>query len=315
MESNKQLWAHGSLFLAAVIWGMMAPLGKDAMGAGVPALALASLRMIGGAACFWLASAFVPWERVPLPDLLQMLGAALFGIVLNQGAYTFGLSLTSPVDASIIITVMPVITLLLAALFLKEPITWKKGSGVLLGVAGALLLIFSNRPGGLTGVSAVRPSGSVTGNLLCLTASLCFATYLTLFRNLIRRYRVITLMRWMFTFAALCFLPFAAGSLRQLAETPLSWTAWAETGYVVFCGTFLAYILMIYGQQHLRPTVVSMYNYVQPVISTLFSVAMGLALFGWVKAGAALLIFGGVWLVTRSKSREDLDRERYSTRR
>lgn len=294
MKSGKFV-AHLSLAGAAVIWGGMAPVGKIVLDAGFSAVSLASLRMIGAAVCFWITSFFMKSEQVSCRDYLLLLGAALLGIVFNQGCYTFGLSLTSPVDASIIVTVMPVITMLLAALFLREPVTWLKAFGVLLGLSGALLLILSGS-GGLG-------DGNVWGDLLCLAASFSFACYLTAFRHLIGRYTVITLMKWMFLYSAFCFLPVAFPSLATDFSRSYSWVTWAAVGYVVLFGTFVAYIFMLFGQQHLRPTVVSMYNYVQPVVSTLVSVAWGLAVFGPLKALAALLIFAAVYMVTKSKAR------------
>lgn len=296
---QKKLVAHISLFLAATIWGMMAPIGKAAMTGGVSALSLASMRMFGGALCFWLVSLFVRREKVAGRDLVRLFFASLLGIVLNQGAYTFGLSLTSPVDASIIVTIMPVITMVLSAVFLKEPLTMLKSFGVFLGLSGAVLLVTGNSSGSIG-------TGSVTGNLLCLSASFSFACYLTIFKELIHRYSVITLMKWMFLYAALCFMPVAWTVLPETLSAGLPLSVWLEVGYVVLFGTFVAYIFMLVGQQVLRPTVVSMYNYVQPVISTLVSVLMGLAVLGLVKVFAALLIFTGVYCVTKSKSRADM---------
>lgn len=289
---------------AAILWGLMAPIGKAAMSGGISAVSLASMRMIGGAICFWAASFFIKKEKVDRKDQLKLFLASLFGIVFNQGAYTFGLSMTSPVDASIIVTAMPIITLILAAVFLREPISLVKALGVLTGLSGALLLVAGNHGNGTAG------EGNVWGNLLCLTASLSFACYLTIFRDTIRKYGVFTLMKWMFTYAAICFLPFAVSDISADLNRGLSASVWAEVSYVIFFGTFIAYIFMIVGQQNLRPTVVSMYNYVQPIVSTAVSVAAGLAVFGWVKALAALLIFAGVFLVTKSKSREQLDAEK-----
>lgn len=113
--------AHISLLLAASMWGLMSPVGKAAMEAGITGLTLANMRMIGAAVCFWTTSFFVKQEKVNPHDLLMLFFASLLGIVCNQGCFTFGLSLTSPVDASIMTTTMPIVTMILAALFLKDP--------------------------------------------------------------------------------------------------------------------------------------------------------------------------------------------------
>lgn len=144
---SSNLKAHLALLFAASMWGLMAPVGKAAMEAGISGLALANMRMIGGALCFWITSLFVRKEDVPPRDLMLLFFASMLGIVCNQGCYTFGLSLTSPVDASIMTTTMPIVTMILAAVFLKEPVTPLKVGGILLGSVGALALILSNTGG------------------------------------------------------------------------------------------------------------------------------------------------------------------------
>lgn len=296
------------MFAACAAWGLMSPLGKDAMAHGISGLAMVSFRMMGAAACFWLTSLFGhKKETVPPRDLLMFFFAGMLAIVFNQCCFTIGLSLTSPVNASIVTTTMPIVTMILAALFLKEPVTAKKISGILCGATGALLLILGS------GNAARHGEGNLTGDLLCLTAQCSFAVYLTLFKKLIQKYSVITCMKWMFTYATLVVLPFSYGELMGLPWKETSMTTWLETAFVVFVATYLAYIMMMTGQKNLRPTIVSMYNYVQPIVACIVSVATGLGVFGWRQGIAILLVFGGVWLVTQSKSRADLKAERQSS--
>lgn len=299
MMNMRTMKAHMSLLAAASMWGLMSPIGKAAMEAGISGLMMANLRMLGAAVCFWVTSFFTRQEKVPPHDLLLLFFAAMLGIVCNQGCFTFGLSITSPIDASIMTTTMPIVTMVLAALFLKEPVTPKKVVGVMLGSLGALTLILSNAGTG-------GQEGSVWGDALCVTAQVSFACYLTIFKRLIARYHVITLMKWMFSYAAICFIPFSYHDFAATDLTAFPLWVWAETGYVIFFGTYVAYILMLVGQKALRPTVVSMYNYMQPVVGSSVSVAVGMATFGWVKAVAAACIFVGVYIVTQSKSRAEM---------
>lgn len=294
---------HICMFLACAIWGLMAPLGKDAMTHGVGGLEMVTFRVVGGAVCFWIASLFVKQEKVRQKDMLLFFFAAMLSIVLNQCCYTIGLSITSPVNASIMTTMMPIITMILAALFLKEPITGKKVMGVFCGAVGAFLLI-------TTGARVASGNGGVLlGDLLCLSAQLCFAIYLTVFKHLIQRYTVITCMKWMITYAAIVIMPISFSKMQQLPWADIPAKTWWETAFVVVGGTFLAYIFMMQGQKILRPTVVAMYNYVQPIIACIVSVAIGLGVFGLWQALAVVLVFFGVWLVTQSKSRRDLKKE------
>lgn len=132
---------------------------------------------------------------------------------------------------------------------------------------------------------------------------------MTIFKKLIQKYTVVTCMKWMFTYATIVILPFTYKELSMLPWTSIAVATWLETAFVVFVGTYLAYIMMMTGQKMLRPTIVSMYNYVQPIVACVVSVATGLGVFGWSQGLAVVLVFGGVWLVTQSKSRADMKAE------
>lgn len=293
------------MFAACAAWGLMAPLGKDAMAHGISGLALVSFRAVGAACCFWLTSAFSrKAEEVAPRDLLMFFFAGMLAIVFNQCCFTVGLSLTSPVNASIVTTTLPIVTMILAALFLREPVTNKKVLGIFCGAIGALLLILGN------GDTARVGTGNLTGDLLCLTAQCSFAVYLTIFKKLIQKYSVVTCMKWMFTYASIVILPFTYKELAVLPWATIPVGTWLETAFVVFVATYMAYILMMNGQKMLRPTIVSMYNYVQPIVACIVSVATGLGVFGWSQGLAVILVFSGVWLVTHSKSRADLKAEK-----
>ncbi len=302
--AGSELLSHACMLLACATWGLMSPLGKHAMLHGVPGLEMVTFRVAGGALCFWIASAFVPQERVRPKDLFLLFFAGMLGIVLNQCCFTIGLSVTSPVNASIVTTTLPIVTMILAAVFLREPVTGKKVVGIFLGAIGAFILI----TGGAHAAGAAG-EGKLLGDLLCLTAQCSFAVYLTLFKHLIQRYTIITCMKWMITYAAIVIMPFSYSRMAALPWAGIEPRVWAETAFVVVGGTFLAYILMMRGQKSLRPTVVSMYNYVQPIVACAVSISLGLGAFGWGQALAVLLVFSGVYLVTQSKSRRDMKKE------
>ena len=291
------------MFGACAFWGLMAPLGKDAMTHGLDGLTMVSFRVAGGCLLFWLTALFVPREHVPLRDRLLFIGAAVFGLVFNQCCYTLGLSITSPINASIVTTSMPIFAMLLAAVILKEPITGKKAIGVLLGCSGALMLILTSA------THASDKVGDLRGDLLCLGAQLSFALYLSLFNKLIRRYSVFTVNRWMFLWATLIILPFTAQHVAEVVGQPIPAKTWWEAFYVVFFGTYVGYILSMIGQKTLRPTVVSVYNYVQPIVSVAVSVLTGIGVLKPTHALAVILVFSGVWLVTKSRSRADTERK------
>lgn len=301
-SSRQPLYAHLSMFAACAIWGLMAPLGKDAMTHGLDGPSMVFIRVAGGALLFWTASLFVKREHVPLKHVLTFAGAAVFGIVCNQCGYTIGLSLTSPINASIVTTSMPIFAMLLAALILKEPITSKKVLGVMLGCSGALMLI-------LTSVShASDKVGDIRGDLCCLGAQFSYALYLSLFNKFIRKYSIFTVNKWMFLWATIILLPLAGPHTLSVVSNPLSTKTLLETAYVVLFGTFIGYILVIKAQKILRPTVVASYNYVQPLVAVVVSVLTGLGVLKWTHGLAVILVFAGVTLVTKSRSRRDIEK-------
>lgn len=279
------------------IWGLMAPVAKMVMAAGlVSPLLMTNFRIVGAALLFWTASLFVPNEKVPPRDLLLLAGAAMLGILFNQGCYVFGVGYTSPAEASIITTTMPIWVMFLAAVILGEPITLKKVGGIVLGASGALMLVLgSAKAGG-------RGDNPMLGDLLVLTAQLSYALYLTFYRNFIRKYSVVTLMKWMFTFASIAILSISSWQLTDVRWAEFTMREVAGVGYVVFFATFIAYIFIMIGQKNLRPTLVGMYNYVQPIVASCVSLWLGLDTFTFGKVIAVVLIFSGVFLVTISNA-------------
>ena len=291
---SKNLQWHLLALCANVLWGLMAPIGKSAL-AEFSSLAVTTFRMVGGAACFWLLSMFCKKEHVNHRDLLTLFFAALFALVFNQGVYIFGLSLTSPVDASIVTTTLPIVTMIIAALYLKEPVTGKKVLGIFSGAMGALILILSSQ-------NAASGGGSILGDMLCLAAQISFSIYLIVFKGLSQRYSPVTLNKWMFVYASMCYIPFSYRDIAAIQWETVPATMW------YLGGTFVAYICLMAAQRHLRPTVVSMYNYMQPTVASIVAIAIGMATFNVQKGIAVVLVFLGVYFVTQSKSRQDFEK-------
>jgi len=304
MANDKSLRGHAAMFAANVMWGLNAPIGKSVLGEFSP-LSVTTFRMVGAAIAFWVLSIFCPKENVESKDLLKLFFAALFGVVFNQGCFIFGLSLTSPIDASIVTTTTPIITMIVAAMYLHEPITNKKILGIFIGAMGALTLILSSQAATSNG-----QSGSIVGDIFCLIAQLSFAVYLTVFRDLITKYSPVTISKWLFIYASVCFIPFSYHDVTAIDFTAIPLDMVLQISYVVLCATFLAYILTMFGQRLLRPTLVSMYNYVQPIVASIVAVAIGMDSFGWQKGVAIALVFLGVYVVTQSKSKDQLESER-----
>lgn len=293
------------------LWGMMAPVSKDALNyfaqIGISPFVMPAFRMIGATICFWIMSLFVPHEHTTRSEKLQLLMAGCLSIALNQCMFIVGVSYTSPIDASVITTTLPILTMILAAIVLGEPITSLKALGVGIGLSGALLLIFGG------GGALSTDSDHILGDCMCLTAQASFACYLVFFKKIITRFAPVTLMKWMFLFSTIIFVPWQMPEISRIPLSEVPMGVYLDVAFVVFCATFFTFLLVPTGQKHLRPTVVSSYNYVQPVVSSILALYLGLAQFDWKKGVAIALVFSGVYIVTRSKSRQQMiDEQRLS---
>jgi Permeases of the drug/metabolite transporter (DMT) superfamily len=296
---------HLAMLTANILWGLMAPISKKVLSSGlIDAMSLTTFRLVGAAILFWTASLFVKKEEVSPQDMVRLFFAALLGIVFNQGSYVMGVSLTSPINASIVTTTSPIITMIIAALYLKEPVTGKKISGIFIGASGALLLIMGSHQ-----TITASNAANTWGDLLCLFAQFSYSIYFVLFKDLIGRYSPVTLMKWMFMYASVCCIPFSYSHITAIDFPALSADIYRGIIYVVVGGTFITYFLVPVGQRLLRPTVALMYNYMQPIVASIVTVLWGMDTFGWTKSLAIVLVFAGVYIVTKSKSKAQLDAE------
>ena len=285
MGNNKN--PHGHLFAltANVMWGLMSPIGKSAL-QEFSAISVTTFRMVGAAAAFWILSIFCKQEHVDHRDMLKIFFASLFALVF---------------DASIVTTTLPIVTMVVAAIYLKEPITNKKVLGIFVGAMGALILIISSQ-------AASSGNGSLIGDLLCLVAQISFSIYLTVFKGLSQRYSTVTINKWMFIYASICYIPFSYYDISTIQWAAIPTIAIVQVLYVVLGGSFLAYLCIMTAQRLLRPTVVSMYNYMQPIVASIAAIIMGIGSFGWEKGIAITLVFLGVYIVTQSKSKADFEK-------
>ena len=271
MGNNKNLHGHLFALTANVMWGLMSPIGKSAL-QEFSAISVTTFRMVGAAAAFWILSIFCKQEHVDHRDMLKIFFASLFALVFNQGIFIFGLSMTSPIDASIVTTTLPIVTMIVSS------------------------------------QAASSGNGSLIGDLLCLVAQISFSIYLTVFKGLSQRYSAVTINKWMFIYASMCYIPFSYQDISVIQWTSIPMVAILQVLYVVLGGSFLAYLCIMTAQKLLRPTVVSMYNYMQPIVATIAAILMGIGSFGWEKGIAITLVFLGVYIVTQSKSKADFEK-------
>lgn len=240
---------------------------------------------------------FPPRQRVTHRDLGLLAVCGLCGVGINQLLFVVGLRMTSPVDGSIIASATPIFALLLAAVILREPVTKRK----LLGMGGGLLLVFGS-------AHAASGGSSVLGDTMIAVNYMVYALYLVLSRSLAEHYSAVTIMKWMFLVATVALFPFSAGELGHIATLHASaFQPMQLYGllYVTVGSTFIAFLLVTCSLKSLRPTTVSMYNYVQPMVACVVAIAIGQDVFSILKLGSLLLVFTGVYLVTTSRRRHE----------
>ena len=299
MKNNSTFIGHLTAFATYAIFGFNIIFCKDiATSNSISPVALITLRAAGATLLFWLISFFVPREKVARKDVGPIVLAALMGLFVPQFTFLTAITCTTTIDTSILSSLTPIMTMFVAALFLKEPITWKKVLGVAMSFVGVILLILNSAhaPGA---VDHTRPLG-VT---MLILNTFTFAMYLGIFRPLISRYLPVTFMKWTFLVTFLFSLPFSSKSLLQEVDyRAIPTMVWWEIGYLIFFATFLAYFLLPIAQKRIRPTLISLYGYLQPIIAVVVSIILGTDMLSWQKVLSILLVFGGVALVNRSRA-------------
>ena len=296
---NKQsMVGHFACFVAYAIFGLNIIVCKDlTAGQLISPLTIFCLRSVGAGALFWFISLFAPKEKVEGRDYIKIFAASMLGFFVCQITFLVGIPHITPMDCSVLAAISPIYTMIIAAIVLKEPITLQKAGGVIISFAGIIYLILSR-----TSAEGAAET-SLFGIFMIILNSLSFSLYLGIFKPLIGKYSVITFMKWIFLFAFAVSVPFSAGELVSLNWSAIPATQLAELAYLILCATFVTYFLIPVGQKRIRPTLVSMYSYVQPIIAIVISISIGMDMLTWQKVLAAIMVFGGVVVVSYSKSR------------
>lgn len=290
-----KLRLHAALFLVSLIYAATYSLAKDIMPLYMQPLGIVTLR-IGGAALFF---ALIKWLVAPhdkiggRADNLRAIACGLLGIALNQLSFFAGLNLTTPINASLLQTISPIVVVLASAVLLKDRITWPKLVGVGLGAAGAAALILS-RP-----ATGRLPADALLGNLYLLVNAAVFGLYLVLVAPLMRTYHAFTVLARIFLVGAIVVLPLGLPQALKADYAHFPLYIWGELGYMVFFLTILAYLLNNWALKYATPALLGVYIYLQPVLAVLIAVSLGKDRLTWDKAWQAGLIFLGVWLVGR----------------
>ena len=294
------LKGHIALFIAQIVYALNYSIAKDLMPTYIGPIALVFLRIFGACILFWILSLFLKTETVAKKDLIKMLWLALFGIVINQVFFIYGLSLTHPINSAIIMISNPIMVFIFTLIILKERVTILKLSGLSLAIFGAttLLLFKGNLEFG---------SETIVGDLFTLINSASWAIFVVMVKPIMEKYNTVTVMRWIFLFGSIYILPIGLNDFTKTDWSRFNDYAIFATCFVVIATTFFAYLLNIYGLKSLSPSTVSAYIYLQPFLASIFAIIMGKDSLTLTKLFSGILIIFGLYLINKKTKKTTYD--------
>jgi len=293
---SKRNWALLAATFVSVIYGITFTIAKDVMPAFVDAYGFIVLRVFFSMLLFWMVSFAGPKETIAKADFPRIVAAAFFGVALNMLTFFKGLSFTTPISAAVIMVTTPIIVLVLSAVIIKEKLEIKKIIGIFLGAFGTLILI-------LYGKSIGDAPNASLGNFLVFVNAVSYGFYLIIVKKLMDKYNAFTFVKWIYSFGFLMVLPFGWQEIEAVVWSAMPMSIYLKIGFVVFFSTFLTYLLNLVSMRELKPTTVAVFIYFQPFFATIFAIGLQKDTLNLIKIIAATLIFVGVFLVTRTKSK------------
>jgi len=283
-------------FLAALIYGVSFTVAKEVMPLYIKPFGFILLRVSGAAILFWAVGLFLKKEKIAAKDFLRFFLAAIFGMAINQLSFFKGLSMTTPISASVIMVSTPILVLIFSAFIIKERPTRKKIAGILIGMLGATALIVFGKEVGTA-------SNPVLGNLLIFANASFYSLYLIMIKNLTKKYHPITLAKWLYLLGFIMVLPFGIREFNMIEWAQMPVPVFYKVGFIVVFTSFFTYMFNLFAIKQLKPTTLSIFIYLQPVIATTYALIVGSDSLNSIKILATGLIFIGVYLVTK-KPRE-----------
>ncbi|MEZ0007733.1 drug/metabolite transporter (DMT)-like permease [Flavobacterium sp. 28YEA47A] len=287
-------WALLGALMVSIIYGVTFTIAKDVMPEFVKPFGFIVLRVGGSALLFWLVALFLKTEKIAFNDFPRIIASAFFGVAFNMLTFFEGLSLTSPIMASVIMVTTPMIVLVLSAIIMKEKILKWKALGIILGLAGTLLLI-------LYGKSVGNASNAMWGNFLVFVNAVSYGFYLIIVKKLMEKYSAFSFVKWIYLFGFIMVLPFGWKQVQEIEWALIPTPVYTKILFVVVISTFLTYLLNLLSMKELKPTIVAVFIYLQPFFATLFAIGLGKDQLSLIKIISAGMIFLGIYLVTQKK--------------
>jgi drug/metabolite transporter (DMT)-like permease len=279
-----------ALTLVGLIYGANYNIAKIVLNGYIPPFAFIAIRVMCATALLWLIHSLIVKEKVTnKKDFILMLKCAVFGVALNQLLFFKGLSLTTSINASIIMTSSPVIVMVMALIILKERIGPFKALGLIVGLSGAFLLIYSDELG--------FSNDTFLGDLAILGNATSYSLYLVIAKPLMVKYHPLTIVKWLFTFGTFMVLPFGISEIGEVDVASFTPAVWLSIAYVIILSTVVVYWLNALTLGYVSPSVVGIYIYLQPFFATTIAVLFFNEILTLKQVIAAALIFLGVYLV------------------
>ena len=299
---DKRTVALIAAFGASLIYAINHTIAKGVMPTYIKPFGFIFLRVIGAASLFWIASLLAPKQKIEKSDWPRIIACALFGMVINMLMFFKGLELSTPINSSVMITISPILVFILSAIFIKEKITALRTVGILLGFSGALGLI-------LFGAENRQDAPNIPlGNLLFIINAASYAVYLIIVKPLTAKYHSITLMKWFFFFGVIINFPITIWEFKEVQWSSLPMDVVYKMAFVVIGTTFLTYLLNVFALKTLKASTIGAFIYLQPFLAIVFAISMGADSLNLVKVISSILVFIGVYLVTKrpKNTTEDL---------
>ncbi|CAA0195593.1 Probable drug/metabolite-transporting permease [Tenacibaculum maritimum] len=279
--------------IATIIYGVTFTVAKEVMPLYIKPFGFILLRVLGATIVFWLLGLFVKGQSIEKGDYKRIIMASFFGIGLNMLSFFKGLSYTTPISASVMMVMSPILVLIFASIILKEKLIPRKIVGVAIGLIGAIVLIVYGNS------SSVNAKNMVFGNFLVFINAASYAMYLVIVKELVSKYNPIVFVKWLYLFGLLFVVPFGFLELMEVSWSTMPMNIYAKVGFVVLFTTCVTYLFNLFALSKLKPTTVSVFIYLQPVIASIYALLVGSDSLNAIKISATLLIFLGVYLVTK----------------
>ena len=290
---NQRAFALIAVSIATLIYGVTYTIAKDVMPNYIKPYGFILLRVSSATLIFWTVGLFTKQQKIEKSDYKKILIASFFGITINMLAFFKGLSLTSPISASVMMVTSPIMVLIFSSILIRKPIGKQRILGVFIGLVGALFLITLGNSS--TGTS----TNSAFGNFLVFLNAASYGLYLVLAKDLVKKYNPIVFIKWLYLFGLIFVIPFGYNELTAVIWQEIPKNIYWNISFVLLFTTCITYLFNLYGLSKLKPTTVSVFIYLQPVIATIYALIVGSDSLNFVKLCATLLIFLGVYLVTK----------------